>query len=134
MRYTKALREYVNIELTKKRQEADDKDELTITYRENKKRAIAEIKEIVEKANVEATAILEKYGLENTASSRWLSEENIIHCYNNNIGNIKEAEAQKERESARYQAQRNAEREIEISCTLGASKEEFMEMISAVSF
>ena len=130
MKFTKVMREYVNEELTKKRLEADANDELTLAYKARRDEAIEYIKSIQKEAQKQALEIVTNYGLE---YDYW-GDKSIMRfdpCY---LVDKKEASAQKERERKRSDKQRKALQEIEVSCTLGANKEEFMKMLAEVTF
>ena len=130
MRFTKAIREYVNEELTNKRLEANKNDYISVEYQNARNQAIDEIKPIVEHARAEVKKILDEYGLENMKSGYF----NIIELYDNYIGNLETASTIRAREKERYDKQKKAIRDIEIECTLGADREQFMELLNSITF
>jgi len=130
MRFTKAIREYVNEELTNKRLEANKNDYISVEYQNARNQAIDEIKPIVEHARAEVKKILDEYGLENMKPGY----SNIIELYDNYIGNLETASTIKTREKERYDKQRKAIRDIEVECTLGADREQFMELLHSITF
>ena len=132
MRFTKVLREYVEEELTKKRREADANDPQTLAYQARRDEAIAYIEGIVREANKQALEILSDYDLE--FSERKYGYHELISFHDGYIINQKENDARREREKERYDKQKKAIQEIEVNCTLGADREEFMKMLADVSF
>ena len=131
MRFTKVLRNYVEDELTKKRIEANKNDPETQAYQARRKKAIADIEEIVKEANRQASEILTACNLEFFESAY---NVRLISFNDGSIFNQKEFDAQRKREHDRYEKQKKAIQEIEVNCTLGADKAEFMRMLSEVSF
>ena len=129
MRYTKAIRDYVNEELTKKRLEADENDPLIIAYNLKRNMFSSEANLILNQAIQEIVKLMDKYNFE--LNNHFTS---IINFRENAIGDdIIEAEIH-ERKNQRYNAQKKIEREIEVQCTLGADRKEFMEMLANVKF
>ena len=130
MRFTKVLREYVNEELTKKRREADANDPQTLAYKARRDEAIEYIKGIQKEANKQALEIATSYGL---TYDSWRNSS-IISFDSSYLVDADECKAQREREKERYDKQQKAMQEIEVNCTLGADREEFMKMLADVSF
>lgn len=132
MRFTKVMREYVNEQLTKKRLEANQNDAEAKAYYERKNKADKELEELERKTEEEIKKIAEKYGL--GVHSRWDGSYHTVDIYSNYVYDKEKREKIQEKENARYDKQDKALKEIEISCVLGASKEEFMQMIAEVEF
>lgn len=130
MRFTKVLREYVDDELTKKRLEANNNDIDTIAYKKHRQEAIDKIKSLVEELQEEVEEIMAEYELENLNSRYY----NIIQLNDSYIGNSQRLDIIRKREANRYDKQKKAMKEIEVNCTLGADREEFMKMLNDVIF
>ena len=134
MRFTKFLREYVEEELNAKRAKANENDPLSIAYKAEREKALEEVEAIVERARVEVDEVLKKYDMENMQTARGYNDYHLVSYYDGYIGNLKRSQEMREREHERYEKQKKAMKEIEVNCTLGADRAEFMQMLSEVSF
>lgn len=130
MKFNKVIREYLSEELTKKRNAANKADELTVAYRKKVNDAGQEITAIYLEAVEKVRAVLSSYGMTVQKNNYDLP----IRLFEASIFNKDEVAAQRERESKRYNWQKELEKEIELECALGANRDKFMEMISKVEF
>ena len=137
MKFNKVIREYMEKVLNEKRTVADKADPETIAYINRRKAAQAEVKAVVERAQVEVQEVLDRYSMDLT-STRYgeavPASYAIISYLDQYVKNSKEAEAQRDRERERYNKQKDMMTDIELECALGADKAKFMEMLENVEF
>lgn len=137
MKFTKVIREYMEKVLNEKRTVADKADPETIAYTNRRKAAQAEVKMVVERAQVEIQEVLDRYSMDLTSTrfgDRCPASNTIINCLEQYVMNSKEAQAQRDREHERYRKQVDKMTDIELECALGADKAKFMEMLENVEF
>ena len=137
MRVTKAMKEYVEENLNKKRQEKNK--EFRVAYDERKKKACEEIEALLPELYDKIDNILIKYGMDLVNQSKYesegrMSEEIISGVRDTYIRNQKEFDAIRKFEHENYIQQEEMMKRIILECDLGIDKEEFFKKVEEMSF
>jgi hypothetical protein len=137
MRVTKAMKEYVEENLDKKRQEKNK--EFSAAYKERKKKACEEIEALLPELYDKIDSILIKYDMDLVNQSKYesqgrMSEEIISGVYDRYIKNQKEFDAIRDFENKNYKKQEEMMKSFILECDLGIDKEEFFKKVEEMSF
>ena len=137
MRVTKAMKEYVEENLDKKRQEKNK--EFRAAYDERKKKACEEIEALLPELYDKIDNILIKYDMDLINQSKYesqgrMAEEVIRGIYDSYIRNQKEFDEIRNFEHENYMKQEEMIKRFILECDLGIDKEEFFKKVEEMSF
>lgn len=135
MRINKAIREYMEKTLTAKRLEANRK--AREYYELRRKECIEELNELLEYTMLEAEKILKKHNMStniNRYGSTQKAVESIFNFKDIYVENQEESRFFTEEEKKRYEKQKEFIEQIELDAAFGASKDEFLKKLEAITF
>jgi hypothetical protein len=137
MRVTKAMKEFVEESLNKKRLEKNK--EFSAAYDERKNKAYEEIKNLLPELYDKIDDVLIKYNMDLVNQSRYeskgrTSEEIIRGIYDAYIRNQKEFDEIRDFERKIYDKQQEMIKRFILECDLGIDKEEFFKKVEEMSF
>lgn len=137
MKVTKAMKEYVEENLNKKREEKNK--EFRAAYDKRKDQAYEEIKALLPELYDKIDNILIKYNMDLVNQSKYesqgrMSEEIISGVYDRYIKNQKEFDAIRDFENKNYKKQEEMMKRFVLECDLGIDKEEFFKKVEEMSF
>ena len=135
MRITNVIREFMNEELTKKRLAANAADRAD--YEAARKECEAEVQELYTLFCEQVSMTLQKHNMSREVK-RWgefvPATEQIIPFNYQFICNTDSDKYFSERESERFQRQKEAMKSIELEMALGGAKDDLMRMLNAIQF
>ena len=114
---------------SKKSKKLTPEEEAAAALKQLQEQAAKEAQKAQKEAQKQALEIATNYGLTYDCGYR-----SMISFDSSYLVDADECKAQRDREHARYEKQKKAMQEIEVNCTLGADREEFMKMLAEVSF
>lgn len=137
MRVTKAMREYVEENLNKKRQKKNK--EFCAAYDERKNKACEEIEALLPELYDKIDNILTKYDMDLVNQSKYeserkMSEQIVRGVYDSYIRNQKESDEIRKFERENYMKQEEMMKRFILECDLGIDKEEFFKKVEEMSF
>lgn len=137
MRVTKAMKEFVEESLSKKRLEKNK--EFRAAYDKRKDQAYEEIKALLPELYDKIDNILIKYDMDLVNQSRYeskgrTSEEIIRGIYDSYIKNQKEFDEIRDFERKIYDKQEEMIKRFILECDLGIEKDEFFKKVEEMSF
>lgn len=128
MRVTKAMKEYVESQMSEKRLAINKA--YRAEYEARKKTCVAECEEIVAQANARVAEVLRQYNFQHRRGYR---EEPLV-LYEQDIVNESEWSNIQDHERALYHKQQEMMKKFILECDLGVDKEQFYSMVAAISF